>query len=369
MWNRVWLWFSGLALAAAALTMLLPFDAATSVLGVFILVVAVSTVIGARHWVSHPAPFYVVAAGAALYIVVSTIASVRYGSLRVQSPNLFDLAGLIAYTSVLIGFGRVAHLRTGKQSTVAAFEPVLFSAGVGVILWAAVWSRLIHSDLSTAGLVVWVGFAVLDMMCVYVGARILLSVGLKNVSSCLIAFSCLLIPVSDVVFFFESLGKLPTGSMYPLVVLAWSAAAMGALHPLAREFVVGSVKERGYSTGRNGMLLCAVVAGPISMAWQCFQQDWVALPVSVGVTALASIVGHMRMSVIVKQNERIASEERTLREKLSAARREASRNGVAGQPYRTAQPPLPQRVGRQPDRCFSASYRRVRRPGRVQGGQ
>jgi diguanylate cyclase (GGDEF)-like protein/PAS domain S-box-containing protein len=304
------------------------------------------------HKPERRAPWFLIAAGQFLFIA-GDVVSYNYEQFSLALPQLFpldfafnpagdvpfpgpaDLLYLSVYPCLIAGVIMLIQARSPGRDRAGLLDSAMVAIGVGTITWVMLIAPYLDiADLDLKIKLTAMAYPVMDLLLAAAAIRLAVSAGRRPVAFYLLMVSIVALFATDAVYAWFGLytetgyqpgsGWLEAGWMSFYVLLCTAA-----LHPSMRILTERAPEtEERLTVGRLMLLTAAALSPPVVRLVQLNRGE----DVDVGVLSIASIVLFLlvvlRMSGLIRQQERSAERERTLRQAGAALVTATSRDGI-----------------------------------------
>ena len=302
---------------AVAVSLLLPRNVGLAMLQAIALSGCVATLTGARLGTKNRRPWYLLAAGAGLFLA-GTLARQLHGALIGKAnpfPSPADALYFAGYLSMIGAFVVLIRSRRARREPANLVDALILSAGLGMVIWSFVMTGyLFRPELALNSRVVAGAYSVLDLVLLGVASRVALGAGTRSRSYYLLFFTISLLVIADLLTTMAT--TIPWLAPVAVVcsTLCFVTGGAAALHPDMDGLTSRAEPSIPVLTRQRLItLLCALSLGPVALgvAWAGGHRlDTVT--VIFGVSVLSTLV-LVRMALLVRANEARVRREGALR--------------------------------------------------------
>jgi signal transduction histidine kinase len=271
----------------------------------------VAIVVGARRHADRPLPWFLLAAGEAMFVAGDVLWSIYDRVLHLSPfPSAADGFYLAGYPLIAAALLVMVRRRTEGRDRATLIDAGIVSIGIGLVSWVFLMEPYANDpSLTITERVFSLAYPLGDVLVLVLAARLLLGPGLRRPAFRLLAASLVALLVSDLVFAYEALrsGYAPGESWSDaLYLLTYTLVATTALHPSMRS--LSDPEQMVLPTDRLTrrrllVLTLASLVAPAVLAYQYARGDDMDVPlVVVGSTALFVLVV-TRMAGLVRRVE------------------------------------------------------------------
>lgn len=232
-------------------------------------------------------------AASAFCNVLGDIGWIALGLLGID-PNVsaVDVVYLASYPLLLLALWRIARARDPRGGTDAIVDGLAVAAGLGLLAWQAiiVAPDALRGADGTLGLIVVVGYPLLDVFVVGALVALLLCSGARNASLVYLFAYVVLFLVADVIFAVASASDPLHPWTDPLYLAAYVALGAAALHRCAPHVADHQAVEPA-GPGRFLLLGASVVSPSVTAA--------IAVSIGGGIDPIPLLVVSMALAAVV----------------------------------------------------------------------
>ena len=321
--ERPWLLYLVLGVIATGMYFLLPAVAQGTLYNLIGASAVIAILVGVRwHRLEPVLPWYVIVFGLAIFVGGDVIYYNVYPNvLGVPGPfpSVADIFYVSSYLVVALGLALLIRGTGKRRDWGGLIDAAIIAVGLGLLSWEfliqtyvedtsmPLLTRLVAIDYPFMGLV-WVALAV----------RLLFASRIPRPPALyLLVLAILFHPIADAIYAWQVLneayqsgGLLDAGWM-----LSYAFFGAAALHPSVRELPEAlRVSEMGLSKWRLALLTAAALIVPAVLVIEAARGKGIDIPVIAGVATVLFLLVLIRMAGLLRENERAAARERTLRE-------------------------------------------------------
>ena len=332
-----WAWFLAIGSLVVIASPLVPSELHDLVYVLFGPIAAVAIIVGARlHRPVRPQPWYLLAAGQLVWGIADMVAAAD--AMQVDGPtfpNASDPLYLAGYALAAVGLALLIPGRSARTDMAGNLDTAILTTALGLLSWV-VLARPIAELQSDSPWAAGIGMAypVADIVLVALLLRLIAVPGSRTRSFRFLAYGLLLLIVADTL---ASAAKLVTWTSSEQFDMLWLASYVllgtAGLHPSMRS-VSDSSKIEGYrplTFARSAALTAAVLVAPAVLVVQTLARSATSVwGIALG-SALTSVLVMARMTLAVRQMERLHEEREIARAALA---HQAAHDSLTGLPNR-----------------------------------
>jgi diguanylate cyclase (GGDEF)-like protein len=304
-------------------------------------------ILGARHnsgdsWLAGRAPWYLLAAGQALF-VTSDVLAYNYERLfggPIPFPSIADPFHLAFYPFLVVGTLLLVRERGERRDRSGLIDGVIVALALATLLWVYLIAPYTHNhSLSPLGKLTSVAYPSMDILVLVVVARVAAGSHRREPAFAFLLSSSVVLLLSDAIYGWKlqnggdaSGGLLDTGW-----AIYYTLLGTAALHPSMRLLSTPGPQMDGRLTRtRLAMLTCASFAVPLVIVLREALHEPLYLYVLVGSSAAMFALVLLRMAGIFRRNEELALQMVALTEQNARARlqHQAFHDALTGLPNR-----------------------------------
>ncbi|MGH2967475.1 MAG: hypothetical protein ACRDK0_00200, partial [Solirubrobacteraceae bacterium] len=296
-----------------------PFAGSPIVMNILGLAPVVAIVVGLRRYrPASPGPWWCFAAGLSLFWL-GDLYTYSYELLlgrEVPFPSLGDAAYILVYPALMAGLLLIVRRRNPESDRAGVIDSLIITLGLALVSWVALIAPYLHDDeLSGVAKLVSIAYPLGDILLLAAAIRLSVDAGKREPAFFLLVWSIVALLLTDFIYGLVTLngayvGQLSLDAGWIAFYLLWGAAA---LHPSMRELEQPAPdRELRLKPLRLALLMCASVIAPVIEMLQEIEQTDDLIVVNVASILLFGLVV-VRMTGLVRQQERSVSSERVLR--------------------------------------------------------
>ncbi|HEY5144848.1 MAG TPA: EAL domain-containing protein [Solirubrobacteraceae bacterium] len=266
---------------------------------------------------SDPRPWYLFAAGQALFVTGDALAYnyQRIFGSALPFPSVADIPYLLVYPALMAGLLILIRQRNRGRDTASLIDSLIITTGLAVLSWIFLMAPYAHdATLSTPTKLISIAYPLMDVLVLGVAVRMTVGGGKRGTAFVLMVGAIVALLLTDAVYgWFQLNGGYDTGGLldagWITFYLLWGAAA---LHPSMRSVSQTSSRPQRLSTFRLTALGVAALTAPIVQIVQVSGAGADQIIVAAA-GVLMFILVMARMAGLVMTQERAAKREKTLR--------------------------------------------------------
>jgi diguanylate cyclase (GGDEF)-like protein/PAS domain S-box-containing protein len=274
--------------------------------------------LASRQPVGQRAPWRWLALGAGSVLAGGLVQFV-HGEL-VGEPSVFPSAAeplfTIGYVGVFAGVVSLIRLRSVVREPDNVIDALIVSTAVGLWAWIVILASYVRDDsvpLVERGFNV--HYSVLALFIIGAITRLAVGPGFRAPSYYFFAIGVSALFLADVLLTLESTGQVDTNLYAAIAPWAYVFTGAAALHPSAVRLTARPEYQHPRLTWRRiAMLAGALLMGPAVLVFQSARDVEVDTPVVVIGWVVLSTLVLLRLSRLIKEEERAATRERVLRD-------------------------------------------------------
>jgi diguanylate cyclase (GGDEF)-like protein/PAS domain S-box-containing protein len=231
-------------------------------------------------------------------------------------PTLGEPLFSLGYLSIFAGMVSLIRLRTVARDRDDVVDALIIATTVGLWAWIVVLSPHLGDDsVRLLDRLLNVQYSLLALLIVGAVTRLAVGPGFRSPSYYFFAAGVGAMFVSDALWTLESTQQVESGLYGLIAPLSYVFAGTAALHPSVDrltqrpEYVPPRLTWR-----RIAMLTAALLMGPSVLVFQSLRGEPIDLPVVVIGWVTLSILVLVRLSRLIREEERAATRERVLRD-------------------------------------------------------
>jgi diguanylate cyclase len=302
----------------------------------------VALIVGARRNSGRRAPWYLLAAGQALFVAGAVLAY-NYERLFASSlpfPSVADLLHLAFYPLLVAGMLMVIRERGENRDRASLIDALIVTLSLATLLWVYLIAPYVAGgSLSLAGRVTSIAYPAMDILVLGVVARVAAGSHRREAAFTFLLSGAVVLLLSDALHGWKLLGGVSgTGG---LIDTGWAIyfvlLGTAALHPSMRLLSTpGPEIDAHLTRARLALLACASLTVPLLIVLRDALNESLDLYVLVSASAVMFALVLLRMAGIVHRNEELAVQMVALTEQSAQAELEhqAFHDALTGLPNR-----------------------------------
>ncbi|WP_162467058.1 putative bifunctional diguanylate cyclase/phosphodiesterase [Streptomyces cavernae] len=230
---------------------------------------AVAILVGVRWHRPRPAvSWYLLAVGTGLFAVADTIfGALQIAGTMVPVPSVADLFYLAGYLLFIAGLIVLGSARSTDRRWIPLLDAGIITLGMATLTWALVVKPYLRSETSALPLTVSLAYPVLDLLLLYMAARLVLTSGVRSPALALFTAWVIATLAADALYY-STLAASGTPVAAEVADGLWNGAYVclgaAALHPSLADTtrVAPPPGEEKLSPARMWVLILLTLLGP-----------------------------------------------------------------------------------------------------------